>query len=139
MKSVRGEIPIKSLYTSGLAGEKFFSVLKEGKLVATQCKKCNLIYCPARLFCESCFNKLDDYVTLPGTGILSSFTKCSYDLDARELKEPFLIGLVRLDGASTSFVHRLNVKKPTVGMRVRIVFEKERKGSILDIKFFEEV
>jgi D-amino-acid oxidase len=49
-------IPIRHRYTPGVAGEAFFTALRErGELVAARCEECQVTYCPARLFCERCF------------------------------------------------------------------------------------
>ena len=45
----RGEIPIESLYTAGMGGQRFFKALKErGDLVGIRCGPCNQVYFPSR-------------------------------------------------------------------------------------------
>lgn len=136
MKTVKGEIPIESFYTAGIAGEVFFSALKQGKFVASRCEKCNLTWFPARLFCERCMNKSEKNISLSEVGTIVSFTESCIDLDSRRLAKPITIGLINIQGTDTTFVHKLNIVKPVIGMKVKAVFEQERKGSILDIKHF---
>lgn len=136
MKSVKGEIPIENFYTSGIAGEIFFKSLKQGELIGTRCSKCSVTYFPPRLFCERCMAKLEESVNLPETGTLVSFSECFNDCDSNRLDIPVTVGLIKIDGADTVLPHKLNIEKPVIGMKVQAVFEKEKKGSILDIKHF---
>ena len=59
--SVEGDLPFHSVYTVGIAGERFFRALKdEGKIMGTRCARCDVMYVPGRLYCEQCFSHLDD-------------------------------------------------------------------------------
>ena len=138
----RGNIPIENLYTAGPAGDKFLSALKSrGKFVGTRCTGCNQTYVPARLFCERCFAELQEYVDVENMGEVVSFTESHIDLDGNRRKKPVALAAVRLNGATTTLVHRLLPGKsaPQIGMRVKAVFEpkSKRKGSILDLRGFE--
>ena len=56
-----GKIPMNYVYTAGRAGEHFFQTLKnKGKFIGAKCKKCDMVYVPARILCESCFERLED-------------------------------------------------------------------------------
>lgn len=141
-----GEIPLTSLYTAGVGGEMFFRALKErGELVGTRCRACDQVYVPARAFCERCFAELTEQVTVGPEGTLASFTVCALDRDGRPLEEPFALALVRLEGATTLFLHRLlkvtDPRSASIGARVRAVLKPKtrRTGSILDIEGFELV
>jgi uncharacterized OB-fold protein len=137
------EIPIQSQHTAGVAGQIFFSALKErGELVGTRCPACAQVYVPARLFCERCFAELSEQVFCGPDGILRSFTLSYVNRDDGALESPLAFGLVVLDGATTCILHRLlDVNDPTqvsIGDRVRLVLkpEADRAGSILDIEGF---
>ena len=48
-------------YTLGIAGERFFKEIKEnGRIMGARCKKCGKIYVPPKLYCEECFEKLEE-------------------------------------------------------------------------------
>jgi uncharacterized OB-fold protein len=52
------------------------------------------------------------------------------------------LALIQLDGADTSLAHVVrgeDLNRLAVGLRVRAVFARERKASILDISHFEPV
>lgn len=138
-----GSIPLESFYTAGLGGQIFFQALKErGELVGTHCKSCKQVYVPARVFCERCFVELSEQVKVKAEGTLASFTFSFNDRDGARLAEPLVLGLVRLEGATTVLLHRmLRVTDPArvrIGARVKAVIKPkaQRTGSILDIDGF---
>jgi uncharacterized OB-fold protein len=135
-----GQIPIRHRYTPGVAGEAFFKGLTDrGEFVGSNCGSCGITYCPARLFCERCFSELAADVTVGPGGVLESFTVGRVGIEGEPLEEPVMVGLVRLDGADTMFLHFLiDQDNPTIGDRVEAVLEPKgkRTGSILDIRGF---
>lgn len=139
-----GGIPLESFYTAGLGGQIFFDALKKrGQLVGTRCRPCKQVYVPARAFCERCFAEVKDQVKVKPTGTLASFTFSTVDHDGNALPRPLVLGLVRLEGATTLMLHRLlGVDDPSqvrIGARVKAVLKPKarRKGSILDIEGFK--
>ena len=142
----RGEIPVRSQYTAGVAGQKFFAALKRsGELLASRCPTCNQVYLPARLFCERCFAELTEEVSVKPAGIVRSFTICYAGLEGQRLDQPYALALVELDGATTLLLHRvLDIDDPSkisIGTRVELLLKpaSERLGSILDIEGFRVV
>lgn len=141
----RDNIPITSRYSAGIAGEKFFRVIKdEARILGTRCPACDLVYVPAAMFCERCFAGLDEWVEVANRGHVFTFTVLTRDLDDRPLDEPAVLAYVRLDGADGGLVHYLGEIDPEcvcVGMPVEAVFKDavEREGSILDIQYFRPV
>jgi uncharacterized OB-fold protein len=135
-----GQIPIRHRYTPGVAGEAFFKALKDrGEFLGSQCGSCGVTYCPARLFCERCFSELGADTRVGPGGVLESFTVGSAGIEGEPLEEPLMVGLVRLDGADTMFVHFLvDTDDPVIGERVEAVFEPKAKrtGSIRDVRGF---
>jgi uncharacterized OB-fold protein len=141
VRVVEGAIPVRHTYTAGVAGDRFFTTLRdEGTILATPCRSCDVVYVPGRMFCERCFAALNDWVAVGPGGRLESFTSVHVDLDGKPLADPQWIGLVALDGATTVVVHRLeaNGTAPTIDARVEAVLEpkKRRTGSINDIRAF---
>jgi uncharacterized protein len=135
-----GNVPIRHRYTPGVAGEAFFVALKDrGVLLGSRCESCGVTYCPARLFCERCFDELNADVEAGPGGTLESFTIGHVGIEGEPLEEPITLGLVRLDGADTMIVHFLvDAADLEIGMRVEAVFraKSKRTGSILDISGF---
>ncbi|MEO0131877.1 MAG: Zn-ribbon domain-containing OB-fold protein [candidate division WOR-3 bacterium] len=138
-----GELPVESIYTVGVAGEKFFRHIKDnGKFLGIRCPKCEIVYVPPRIYCERCFNELKEYIEVSECGTLESFTTIYFDLKGQPLEKPIIVGLINLDGSSTCIVHKLgecSVEELCFGMRVCAVLkpQPEREGSINDILYFK--
>lgn len=139
---VEGQVPIRHRYTPGVAGEAFFRALKDrGEFLASHCRSCAITYCPARLFCERCFDELRPDATVGPAGTLESFTVGYTGLEGEPLEEPVVLGLVRLDGADTVLMHFLvdaGDRPLEIGQRMEPVLQPKTKrtGSILDLRGF---
>ena len=138
-----GEIPVYYLYTFGIAGERFFREIKDNaKIFGAKCAKCNLTYVPPKMYCERCFEALEEWIEVGNKGVVHTYTVAHVDLDGSRLEEPVILALVTLDGAHGGLVHRLGeikAEEVKIGMEVEAVFKEkaERTGSILDIKYFK--
>lgn len=137
-----GGIPVGHRYTPGVAGEAFFTALRDrGAILGSRCEACSYTYVPARLFCERCFAELAaDVVVGPG-GTLVSFTIGFVGVEGEPLERPVTLGLVRLDGADAVLLHHVldPADEPLeIGERVEAVLrpDGQRIGSILDIEGF---
>ncbi len=145
IKHWMGHMEADYAYTRGIAGDRFFEEIKKNaQIMGAKCKKCGLIYVPPRLFCEQCFEKLDDWVRMSKRGVVHTYTVAHIDIDGSKLKEPTILAVIKIDNAHGGLVHKLGEIKPEnvkIGMRVEAVFKakKERGGSILDIKYFRPV
>lgn len=140
-----GRIPVGHRYTPGVAGETFFTALRDrGVLLGSRCGACSYTYVPARLFCERCFAELAADVEVGPGGTLVSFTIAFVDVEGRARQEPVTFGLVRLDGADAVLLHRVldpGDEPLEIGERVEAVLrpDGERTGSILDLEGFRLV
>jgi uncharacterized protein len=135
-----GDIPIRHRYTPGVAGEAFFRALRDrGVFLASRCEGCAITYCPARLFCERCFDELNADVEVGPGGTLESFAVGYVGLEGESLEEQVVVGLIRLDGADTVLMHFLvETSDLEIGIRVEPVLKPKgkRRGSILDLEGF---
>ena len=135
-----GQIPVAHRYTPGVAGEAFFRALRDrGEFLGSRCESCGLTYCPARLFCERCFSRLESDTVVGPQGTVESFTVGYVGTEGEPLEEPVVLGLVRLDGADTVFLHFLVEQDAfEIGQRVEPVLKQKRwrTGSILDVRGF---
>lgn len=143
LRHVRGSMPVQHIYTAGVALDPFFFRLRDkGVFTGTKCDKCKLVYVPPVAFCERCFSRLnvDEPVTVSDEGALESFTVSHMDCDGKPLREPAVFGLVRLNGASTTILHRILCApdKASIGMKVRakLLPRVRRTGAITDIEGF---
>ncbi|MFP3985435.1 MAG: Zn-ribbon domain-containing OB-fold protein [Candidatus Bathyarchaeia archaeon] len=135
----------KYLWSAGVAMSRFLEGLKEGKIVASTCKKCSRIVVPPRAFCEQCFKPADGYTYVKDTGTINTYSVSYVASDASRIKEPILIAVIDLDGASKGMgiLHLLGEiddwKQIKFGMKVKAVWKspEERTGAITDIKYFK--
>ena len=138
----RGDLPITSRYSAGIAGERFFREIKDGaRFLGTRCEKCDLTYVPATMFCERCFADLEVWVEVPNRGTVFTYTVLYRDLDDKPLDPPLVLAYVKLSGSDGGLVHYLGEIDPEdvyIGMEVEACFKEatERTGSILDITHF---
>lgn len=136
----RGNLPVTSRYTYGLAGERFFRTLKdEGKIMGSHCPACDHTYVPAAAFCERCMAELTEWVDVGLVGELHTFTLLFVDYEGRPLDEPELVGFIAFgDGG---IVQRLEADPDQleIGMKLEAVLKAKdkREGSILDIRYFK--
>jgi len=136
-----GQIYIPNTFTAGTLGTKILVDLRDRKkITGMQCPTCNRVYVPARSTCKDCFGQLDELVEVSDKGTVLTYTVVSEPNACQPVEPPLIYGIVQLDGADNGFVHMLGgveAEQLRVGMRVQAVFKEERKGSILDIKYFK--
>jgi uncharacterized protein len=137
----QGYVMMPYKYSVGSLASKFFVTLRDKKKIeAAKCPKCGFINFPPRSVCPKCFSKIEELVEIPGTGTLVTFTQVHYDSAVQAVKPPYAIGVIKMDGADTSFVHFLgdvDFKNIKAGMKLEPVFNEKRNGNILDIKYFK--
>ncbi|MFQ5927206.1 MAG: Zn-ribbon domain-containing OB-fold protein [Terriglobia bacterium] len=127
----------------GEAIGRYLEELKQGRLIARRCHRCERVMIPPRMFCELCFRATDDWVYVKDTGRVNTFSLCYVTWDVRMLRRPEIPAVIEIDGASPGMgiLHLLgnvNPKAVRVGMRVRAVWKPlaNRTGSITDIAYF---
>lgn len=134
-------------WDTGVAINRYLAELKNGKIIAKECRQCNRIMLPPRMFCELCFVPSGNWVFVEDTGVINTFSICHVNWDASRIKKgekPHLPAVIEIDGASEGMgiMHRLGEVDPDqikIGMKVKAVWkpESERTGSITDIKYFK--
>jgi len=137
-----GHMETDYIYTLGVAGERFFKELKKGRIMGAKCKRCGIVYVPVRLYCERCFEKLEDWVDVGTKGKVYTFTVATVGLDGARLEKPVVYAFVKFDGAEGGLIHRVDEVKPenvSIGMSVKAVFKppKQRTANINDIQHFK--
>jgi uncharacterized OB-fold protein len=134
----------KYAWSAGIAYGRFLDELKEGRIIGRRCSRCERIIVPPRMFCEQCFVATDKWVYVKDTGTINTFSLSYLDADANRIKDPILVAVIDLDGASPGIgiLHLLGNVDPNkidVGMKVKAVWKppEEREGSVTDILFWE--
>jgi Predicted nucleic-acid-binding protein containing a Zn-ribbon len=140
------EFDLKYAWDTGYAIAKFLEGLKAGKILGVKCNRCERILVPPRMFCEKCFRKVDEWVTLRDTGTVNTFSVSYVNNDASRREKPLVVAVIEIHGASPGMgiLHVLGEVEPSrvrVGMQVKAVWkpENERVGAITDIAYFKPI
>ena len=134
----------KYAWSAGIAYGRYLDELKAGRIIGRRCSRCERILVPPRMFCEHCFVATDEWVYVKDTGTINTYSLSYLDADANRIKEPILVAVIDIDGASPGIgiLHLLGNVDPDkidVGMKVKAVWKppEEREGSVTDILFWE--
>jgi hypothetical protein len=135
-----GDMEADYIYTLGVAGERFFKELKKGKIMGAKCRRCGVVYVPPRMYCERCFEKLEEWVELGKKGVVYTFTIATVDVDGKELEKPVIYALIKFNGVHGGIIHKIGETDTVfIGMKVEAVLKspRQRKASINDIAYFK--
>jgi uncharacterized OB-fold protein len=136
---------LKYAWSTGEAISKFLEGLRDGEIWGRKCRRCRRTMVPPRMYCETCFRPTDEWVKLRDTGSVVTYSISYVNADAsrREGKEPILVSVIEIDGATPmmGILHLLGEVDPdevSVGMKVEAVWRTkgERQGAITDIRYF---
>jgi uncharacterized OB-fold protein len=109
----------------------FWEAALEGRLLSSRCTNCGTFQLPPQPRCYNCQHDTFEWVELPGTGTIYTFTVVRHPL-APQLSPvvPYVSGVVELDGTqgagSRLIVNIVDCDPETVaiGDKVRIIFDK---------------
>jgi len=137
----KGDMETDYLYTTGVAGERFFTMLRDtGRLLAARCRACDLTYLPPRMYCEECLGPLEDWRPVEGPATVEAITVTYVDEQGNRTARPLVWALLRWRGIHGGLVHRLAVppERAKPGLKVHAVLRPadERIGNITDILHF---
>lgn len=133
---------VKYSWATGIAIGQFLRGLKTGVITGSRCDDCGRIVVPPRIFCEWCFRRTENWVRLPNTGTVNTYSVSYITTDTTRVKNPIIPAVVEIDETShAGFLHLLGEVKPDdirIGMHVKAVWKEQskRQGSITDIKYF---
>jgi uncharacterized OB-fold protein len=138
---IPGKLEIPFRYFAGAFNSRFLTTLRdEKKIMACRCPTCGKVFMPPRSSCEVCFTRIEERVQVGPAGVVTSWTVVRYSEPHLPDRPPYILALIKLDGADTALAHIIKRVKPEemkTGMRVEPVFAKERKASITDIAYFK--
>ena len=139
---VEGKMALPYTYFAGRVGSKFITTIRDQKkIMGVKCPTCNVVYLPPRQVCDKDFTDIrDKWVEVSNTGTVTNFTVVRYNDKHLPRKTPFVLALIKLDGADTPFMHILEecaIEDVKIGMNVEAVFAKETTNTILDIDHFK--
>jgi uncharacterized OB-fold protein len=140
------ETPIKLTYNykPGRATEQFLRGLKNGKIYGQRCPTCTNVIVPPRGACARCGVATEEEVELPDKGTVTTFTIVHIPIPGSEIKPPFVVASILLDGADISLMHLLDeikVQDARMGMRVQAAWrpKEEWDYSLENIRHFKPI
>ena len=136
-------------FALGPVFHRFFEGLKEEKIWGNKCPRCGKVLVPARTFCPECKLDMDEWVQVSQEGQVAAWTLAAKEFYGAPVEPPFIGALIRLDGTDCDFLHLvggfettdLETVKSKIkrGTRVKAVWSEEKKGNMLDLKYFQPV
>jgi uncharacterized protein len=139
-------------WDTGIAIGKYLEGLKQGKILGVRCPECHRTVVPPRAFCELCFRPINDWVELPDTGKINTYSVSYVNWDATRRQTPEVPAVIEIDGASPGIgiLHLMGEVGDTLeeitarlklGVTVQAVWKpaQEREGAITDIRYFRPI
>ncbi len=127
-----------SIMTESFADDStkpFWDAAAEGRLVATKCTNCGTFRLPPKPFCFNCQHRDIEWVELPGTGTIYSFTVVRHPLSPMLMPAvPYAAGIIELDGTQGAGARMIcnivdvDVDAVKIGDKVEIVWEHVNPG-----------
>ncbi len=134
--------PVRLTYThiAGRASSRFLRGLLERKILGQRCPECKKVNVPPRGACPTCGVPTTEEVALAEIGTVTTFCIINIQFDAQARELPYACASILLDGADTTLFHLVQeapVAELRMGMRVRAVWDDERRPSLDSIRHFK--
>ncbi len=116
---------------------KFFSGLRDRRFVGIR-RSDGSVMVPPKEYDPDTSASLDELVDVADEGEVTSWSWVAEPRPQQPLDHPFAYALVRLDGASTPFLHVVDAGSASsmrTGMRVKARWADEPQGSMTDFVF----
>ena len=105
---------------------KFWEGLKEGKLLATKCKKCARIFFPPTADCPSCYSSDMDWIELNGNAELITWTVIHVAPKSFSEHSPYIIAVAKLEEGPKVMAWLSDVKPEDIKPRMELKLVAKR-------------
>lgn len=143
VREVTGEMDLVFKHSYGEHYDRFYREMRDNKrIVGIKCTRCGGVLLPPRPYCGLCYAPTGDWVAVSDEGTLLTYTEVHLPFIGQPTDPPYVYAFIMLDGADVQFPHILGGVEPEgieVGMRVKAVWDADRKGTLHDIKYFRPV
>jgi acyl dehydratase/uncharacterized OB-fold protein len=138
---VPGKLALPYKYFAGRIGSRFLVALRDRKrILGIRSSDGGRVLVPPRAVDEERITEAcGEWVELPGTGTVTGFTVVRYSEPYQPYPPPYILALIKLDGADTALTHIVRGIAPEamrIGLRVRAEFAEEPTSTIMDIACF---
>ena len=124
-------------YVGPVIGE-FLAGLRDGEISGTRSSQGKVI-CPAMEYDPQTSEELSEFVVLPDTGTVKTWSWVHQPRAKHLMQKPFAWALIQIDGADTALLLMVDAGSEAAmksGMKVKVRWAAERKGFITDIACF---
>jgi len=106
--------------------EQFYKNIGQKRLMGGKCRKCGKIHLPPRPLCDKCFSTEFEWVELPKTGRLLTYTIIHVAPTYFQNMAPYAVGIVQLENGVKipGMIKDVPHDKIKVGMSLKIEFEE---------------
>ncbi|AIY90724.1 Zn-ribbon domain-containing OB-fold protein [Geoglobus acetivorans] len=112
--------------------QEFFEGLRDGKLLATKCKKCGELFFPPQKDCPTCMDSDMEWFELKKEGVLETLTVIFVRPPSFSAYEPYTVAIAKLDdGVRVTAWLRGDPQKVRPGQRVKIEIAKRKEGYLM--------
>jgi long-chain acyl-CoA synthetase len=139
-------LSISQRFSTGPVMGKFLNALKDKKILANKCPKCNRLQLPPREVCAECHVRAIEWVEVGPEGVIATPDITYYaspdPLSGESRETPYISAHFLLDGCRDheTFWHEVkasDIDRAKRGARVRPVWNDKRAGTVNDILYFE--
>jgi hypothetical protein len=105
--------------------EQFYKYILQGKFMAGKCRKCGKMHLPPRPLCDKCFSKEFEWIELPKTGKLLTYTVIHVAPPQFQGMAPYAVGIVQLENGLKipGMIKGVPQEQIRIGMPLTIDFE----------------
>jgi len=126
----------------GLHQSAYLRGFLEGKILGGKCQTTGKVYVPPRGASPVDGKPTEEYVELPHTGVLTTFTVVRFPFEGQKLTPPYCFGAIVLDGAGLPIYHLISGvphDEIRMGMRVKAKWKPsdQWETSVENILYFE--
>jgi uncharacterized OB-fold protein len=126
----------------GLHQSAYLRGFQEGKILGGKCQTTGKVYVPPRGASPVDGKPTEEYVELPHTGVLTTFTVVRIPFEGQKLTPPYCFGAIVLDGADLPIYHLISGvshDEIRMGMRVKAKWKprEQWETSLENILYFE--
>jgi uncharacterized OB-fold protein len=101
----------------------FWEALKQGKILATRCKKCGKLYFPPAADCSNCLTSEMEWIELSNEATIETFTHVVVRPTTFQQEKPYTVAIGRLkEGVKVlAWLTGFKLSEVKVGMKAKLV------------------